>query len=259
MARLRWPLVTAAPAALDDPRRVRFASGGQGLFDLILAAFCGLLLISNVGATKLIEFTGVPLVGSLITDGGALLFPLTYVLGDVLAEVYGLARARRAIVTGFVLAALMSLSFLAVDAAPAASDWPNQAAWSAVLGFVPRIVVASLAGYLVGQLLNAWVVVALKRRMREHALWVRLVGSTIVGEFADTLVFCSIAFGPLGTWLGGESIGAAALLNYVLVGWVYKCAVEIVCLPVTYRVIGWVKRREPDYAGPAGSPLRQVS
>lgn len=242
--------MTAATAALDDPRRLRFASGGRGLFDVILAVFCGLLLISNIGATKLIEFTGVPLVGSLITDGGALLFPLTYVLGDVLAEVYGLAKARRAILTGFALAAVMSLSFLLVDAAPPASDWPNQAAWTAVLGFVPRIVVASLAGYLAGQFLNAWVVVAIKRRMRENSLWVRLVGSTLVGEFADTLLFCSIAFGPLGTWLGGDAIGPWALLNYTLVGWVYKCAVEIVCLPITYRVIAWVKRREPDYYGP---------
>ena len=191
--------MTAATAALDDPRRLRFASGGRGLFDVILAVFCGLLLISNIGATKLIEFTGVPLVGSLITDGGALLFPLTYVLGDVLAEVYGLAKARRAILTGFALAAVMSLSFLLVDAAPPASDWPNQAAWTAVLGFVPRIVVASLAGYLAGQFLNAWVVVAIKRRMRENSLWVRLVGSTLVGEFADTLLFCSIA----GRWAPG--------------------------------------------------------
>lgn len=236
------------PAASQTPDRLHFATGGRGLFDVILALFCGLLLTSNVGATKLIEFTGVPLLGSIYTDGGALLFPLTYVLGDVLAEVYGLAKARRAIVVGFVLAALMSVSFLVVSAAPPAHDWPNQGAFAAVLGFVPRIVVASLAGYLIGQLLNAWVLVRIKRSTHERALWARVITSTVVGEFADTLLFCSIAFGPLGLWLGGDSVGLETLLNYTFWGWLYKCAVEFVlCFPVTYPVIRWIKRREPDY------------
>lgn len=239
--------MTHPEGSRTDTAPVHFATGDRGVYDVILATFCGLLLISNVGATKLIEFQGIPLVGSLITDGGAFLFPLTYVLGDVLAEVYGLARSRRAIWTGFALAFLMSLCFLVVDAAPPASDWPNQGAWTAVLGFVPRIVVASLAGYLAGQFLNAYVLVRVKQVTRERALWLRLLGSTLVGEFADTLVFCTIAFGPLGVWLGGDSIPPLALLNYTLVGWIYKCLVEAVCLPVTYRVIAWVKRREPDY------------
>lgn len=241
--------MTHAPRPAPAPR---FASGGGGHYDLVLAAFVGLLLISNIGATKLIalgpsfDVLGYPAL-PLITDGGALLFPLTYVLGDVLAEVYGLRRAHRAIWTGFVLAALMSLTFLVVDAAPPASDWPNQAAWTAVLGFVPRIVVASLLGYLAGQFLNAVVLVRLKRRAGEGRLGVRLVTSTVVGEFADTLVFCSIAFGPLGNVLGGSSIPLPQLVNYTVVGWAYKVLVEVLFLPVTYRVIAAVKRAEPDY------------
>lgn len=240
-----------------DARLARFASGGRGLFDITLAVFCGLLLISNVAATKLIEFTGVPLIGSILTDGGAFLFPLTYVLGDVLAEVYGLRKAARAIWTGFALAALMSVCFFAVGLTPPAASWSlhegwdaaaSQSAWTSVLGFVPRIVVASLAGYLVGQFINAWVVVRAKERTGEGSLWFRLVSSTIVGEFADTLTFCTIAFGPWGAWLGGGSIGLAELVNYTLIGWIYKCLVEICCLPLTYRVIAWFKRREPDYA-----------
>ncbi len=221
----------------------------RGSYDLVLAAFVGMLLISNIGATKLIAFgprvdvAGVQLL-PIITDGGAILFPLTYILGDVLAEVYGLRRANRAIITGFVLAALMSLTFLVVDAAPPAADWPNQDAWHAVLGFVPRIVVASLLGYLAGQLLNAYVLVKIKQRWGTDHLWVRLLGSTVVGEFADTVVFCLIAFGPLGNVFGGESIPWPALINYTVVGWVYKVGVETVMLPVTYRVIAWVKRRE---------------
>ena len=241
------------------PAAARFASGGRGNYDLILAAFCGLLLISNIGATKLIEFgPRVEVLGHrvlpVLTDGGAFLFPLTYVLGDVLAEVYGLRRSRRAILTGFALAALMSLAFLAVDAAPPASEWPNQDAWTAVLGFVPRIVVASLLGYLAGQFLNAFVLVRIKERASEGRLWVRLVSSTVVGEFADTLVFCSLAFGPPGGFLGGPSIGWDALLNYAVVGWAYKVLVEVLLLPVTYRAIAAVKRREPDYHPAAAGP-----
>lgn len=246
-APLGCPPVTVEP---QSQAPVRPARGPYGIYDLVLAAFVGLLLISNVGATKLIEFGpsvqvgGFPLL-PIITDGGAFLFPLTYVLGDVLAEVYGLRRARRAIITGFVLAALMSLTFLVVDAAPPASDWPHQDAWSAVLGFVPRIVIASLLGYLAGQFLNAVVLVRLKQRAGEGRLWVRLVTSTVVGEFADTLVFTSIAFGPLGNVLGGTSIPLPQLVNYTLVGWVYKVLVEVLLLPLTYRVIALVKRHEP--------------
>ncbi len=221
----------------------------RSVYDLVVAAFVGMLLISNIGATKLIAFgphwtvSGIQVL-PIITDGGAILFPLTYVLGDVLAEVYGLRPANRAIITGFVLAAVMSLTFVVVDAAPAAADWPNQDAWHAVLGFVPRIVVASLLGYLAGQLLNALVLVRVKQRWGERHLWVRLITSTLVGEFADTMVFCLIAFGPLGNPLGGESIPWPALVNYIAVGWLYKVGVEVVMLPITYRVIAWVKRRE---------------
>ncbi len=228
------------------------ATTRRGNYDLILAAFCGLLLISNIGATKLIAFGpnveigGFPVL-PIITDGGAFLFPLTYILGDILAEVYGLAMANRAIITGFVLAALMSLTFLVVDLAPASTDWPLQDAWHDVLGFVPRIVVASLLGYLAGQLLNAYVLVAIKRLWGTGRLWVRLITSTLVGEFADTLVFCMIAFGPWGTVFGGESIPWGTLLNYTAVGWIYKVSVEVVLLPVTYLVIKAVKEREPDY------------
>ncbi|MGB4891362.1 MAG: queuosine precursor transporter [Propionicimonas sp.] len=228
------------------------ATALRGNYDLILATFCGLLLISNIGATKLIAFGPTLEIGGfpvlpIVTDGGAFLFPLTYILGDILAEVYGLRRANRAIITAFVLAALMSVTFLAVDLAPASPDWPLQDAWHAVLGFVPRIVVASLLGYLAGQLLNAYVLVAIKRRWGTGRMWVRLITSTLVGEFADTLVFCLIAFGPLGTVFGGDSIPWGTLLNYTAVGWIYKVSVEVILLPVTYAVIRAVKRREPAY------------
>lgn len=217
---------------------------GRGNFDVVVASFVAFLLISNVAAVKLIEFgpdltvLGFPVL-PIVTDGGAFLFPLTYVIGDVLAEVYGMRGARRAIVIGFVMSAVASVTFLVVGAAPPATDWPNQDAFEAVLGFVPRIVVASLAGYLAGQFLNAWVLVRMKRRTREGSLWARLLGSTVVGELADTVLFCVIAFGGI--------VSGGTLLNYIVVGYVYKVLVEVVLLPVTYRVIAFVKRHEPDY------------
>lgn len=222
-----------------------FASRPRGVFDIVVALFCALLLISNVAAVKLIQFgpdvevLGFPVL-PIITDGGAFLFPLTYILGDVLAEVYGLTGARRAILLGFTVSILASVTFLLVGAAPPAADWPNQDAFDAVLGFVPRIVVASLAGYLAGQFLNAWVLVKLKQRSSEGSLWARLMGSTLVGEAADTILFCIIAFAGIIT--GGT------LVNYIIVGYVYKVLVEAAFLPVTYRVIAAVKRREPSYS-----------
>ncbi len=138
---------------------------GSGNYDLIVVLFCGMLLISNIGATKLIQF------GPIITDGGAFLFPLTYIFGDVLSEIYGFRKARRAIFMGFGLSILASLTFWIVQIAPAADAYENQAAFEAVLGFVPRIVLASLCGFLAGQLINAYVLVRIKQRTKERRLW----------------------------------------------------------------------------------------
>ncbi len=214
----------------------RYAMTGSGHYATVVAIFCGLLLISNIGATKLIEF------GPIITDGGAFLFPLVYITGDVLSEVYGLKAATRAIYLGFGLAMLAAFTFWIVQISPPAPGYENQEAFAAVLGFVPRIVVASLAGYLVGQFLNAYVLVKIKERTQEKKLWMRLIGSTLVGEAADTVVFCTIAF--YGIITGGD------FLNYVIVGYVYKVGLEVVLLPITYRVIALVKRHEPTYVLP---------
>jgi queuosine precursor transporter len=210
-----------------------FAKVSSSLYPPLVAIFVGLLLISNIGAVKLISF------GPLITDGGAFLFPLVYIVGDVLAEVYGWKAARRAILLGFAMSILAAVTFFLVQMSPPADGWENQAAFEAVLGFVPRIVLASVLGFLVGQLLNAYVLVWIKERTQERKLWARLLGSTVIGQFADTLVFCTIAF--YGVITGGDFI------TYVIVGFVYKTAVEVILLPVTYRVIAVVKRREPTY------------
>jgi uncharacterized integral membrane protein (TIGR00697 family) len=239
----------------DPSSTVSFATAPSGTYAVIVAVFCGLLLISNIAATKTITVVdGLPefLGGGIFTDGGAFLFPLTYIVGDVLAEVYGLRQAKRAIWVGFALGALASLTFLAVGAAPSGPGYENQEAFLAVLGFVPRIVLASLAGYLAGQLLNAYVVVKIKERTKEGHLWARLIGSTVVGEFADTALFCFIAFvGVFPTWGG--------LISYAVAGYVYKVMVEVILLPVTYAVIKAIKKREPGYAVQSGvAAVRQM-
>ncbi|MFA7323766.1 MAG: queuosine precursor transporter [Candidatus Nanopelagicales bacterium] len=218
---------------IDTQERVHFASVTKSYYPIIVGVFVSILIISNIAATKLIVF------GPLIVDGGAFLFPLAYVIGDVLSEVYGWRAARRAIVLGFSMAILAAVTFWVVQLSPSADGYENQAAFEAVLGFVPRIVLASVCGYLVGQLLNSYVLVKIKERTKERHLWARLIGSTVVGEFADTLVFCTIAF--YGVITGAE------FANYVIVGYVYKTLLEVVLLPITYPIIGLIKRREPTY------------
>ncbi len=203
-------------------------------YTLLATCFVGFLLIANVAATKL--FTVQIGAWHLNFDGGAILFPLTYVIGDVLAEVYGFARTRQVIIVGFVLSAVAALTFWGVQFLPPASDYAHQESFEAVLGFVPRIVAASLLGFLLGQIMNAYVLVTMKKKWGENNLWGRLLGSSIVGEALDTLVFCFIAF--YGVLVGAE------FWNYVLVGYIYKLSVEVLFLPGTYPLIRWARRRQ---------------
>lgn len=219
---------SAHPTADSAPKYVPLR---RSYFDIIAVLFVAFLLLSNIGATKLIG------IGNLVFDGGAILFPLTYVLGDILAEVYGFKAARRAIILGFVASAMASFVFWLIIQAPPDASYENQAALEAVLGVVPRFVLASLCGYIVGQLLNAWVLTRIKDRWGEKHLWARLMGSTVVGELADTIIFCVIA------WIG--VVSGATILNLLVVGFIYKVAVEALLLPVTYAAVGWIKRNEP--------------
>lgn len=196
----------------------------------IIAVFIALLLISNIVAVKLIS------AGPLIVDGGVFLFPLVYIVGDVLAEVYGWRAARRAILIAFVMSVVASLTIWLVQVSPAAPGWENQEAFESVLGFVPRIVLASLTAFLVGQLVNAWVLVRLRDRSGDRLLRTRLIGSTAVGQLIDTVVFCTIAFyGEIDGW---------DFLGYVALGYAIKLSAEVVLLPITTRVIARVRRAE---------------
>ncbi|PRQ10327.1 hypothetical protein C1Y63_12105 [Corynebacterium sp. 13CS0277] len=210
----------------------RFISVNQSVYPVLVALFVAIFVISNITATK-----GVAL-GPILTDGAFFLFPAAYVIGDVLSEVYGFRATRRAIWTGFAVMLLAIVSFTVSIHLPAADFYDGQDAFAATLGLVPRIVAASLAGYLVGQLLNSWALVRIKQATGEKSLWARLLGSTIVGEFGDTLIFCLIAAPVIGITTLGDTV------NYTVVGFVWKTLIEVVMMPVTYLVIGWVKRRE---------------
>jgi queuosine precursor transporter len=212
-----------------------FAQVGSAYYPMLVAVFTALVIISNVTATKGVAF------GPIITDGGFIVFPLTYVIGDVLSEVYGFKAARRAIFLGFAMNGLAALAFWATIYLPAADFYTNQEHFENIVHAYTQLIVAGLAGFIVGQTINAWVVVAIKERTKEKHLWARLIGSTFAGQLGDTLVFCSIAASAIGISTFSDFVTYAAL------GWVYKTAVEVVMLPVTYRVIASIKRREPTY------------
>ncbi len=218
-----------------EEQHAAFAQVGSAYYPVLVAVFTALVIISNVTATKGVAF------GPIITDGGFIVFPLTYVIGDVLAEVYGFKAARRAIVLGFSMNALAAFAFWITVYLPSADFYANQAHLENIVGAYTQLIVAGLAGFIVGQTINAWVVVLIKEHTKEKHLWARLVGSTFAGQFGDTIVFCSIAAGAIGITSFGD------FATYTALGWLYKTAVEVLLLPVTYRVIAYIKRREPTY------------
>jgi uncharacterized integral membrane protein (TIGR00697 family) len=227
--------VTSDVDILPDAPTPGFASVGSRYYPVLVAVFTALVIISNVTATKGVAF------GPIITDGGFIVFPLTYIIGDVLAEVYGFRAARRAILLGFAMNALAALAFWVTVYLPAADFYPNQEHFANVVGAYTQLIAAGLAGFIVGQTINAWTVVKIKERTKEKHLWARLVGSTFAGQLGDTLVFCSIA---------AHAIGITSFRDfavYTALGWLYKTAVEVVMLPITYRLIAYIKRREPTY------------
>lgn len=240
---------TASTASAGLPGRAVFATVASPYYGYLIALFVGVMLISNVTGTKGVLLfpdlsfeLGFLSMDGLVTDGAFLLFPLAYVLGDVISEVYGFKAMRRVVLSGFAVLALAALSFSLTVQLPPADFYENQDAFEAVAGVIPQFFLAGLAGYVVGELLNSYVLVWMKRRTGERSLWARLLGSTVVGQLADTLVFCTIAAPALGMVLGSGDYW-----NYVVIGFVWKTLVEAVLLPVTYVVIAWIKKREPSY------------
>lgn len=199
-------------------------------FDIVMALFVAVLLISNVATTKILLF------GPFTFDGGTLLFPLSYIFGDILTEVYGYRKSRRVIWIGFFSAGVMALVFQVVGALPPAPGWENQEAYMTILGMTPRIVVASLIAYFAGEFSNSYTLAKLKIFTRGRWLWTRTISSTLVGEGVDSLLFVGIAFWGELPW---DLFLAVGLSNYV-----FKVGFEILATPLTYAVVSFLKRAE---------------
>ena len=201
-------------------------------YDLAVAASVATLIISNLGATKLIAF------GPIIADGGGVLFPLAYILGDVMTEVYGYKHTRRAIWVSFFWLLVMIVVLTIVRFLPAADAATNVEAFDQIFGFVPRIVAASLVAYLAGEFMNSFVLAKMKVQSGGKHLWQRLIGSTIFGERVDTTIFGLIAFGGI--------LSTHDMFIFILVGVIFKTVVETLMLPITYWIIAWLKKRENE-------------
>jgi len=218
--------VTDAPAAPHARRSYRY-------YDLVMAAFVTVLLCANlIGAAKVAQVAGFTF------GAGVLFFPISYVFGDVLTEVYGYARARKVVWAGFAGLAFASFMSWAVLAFPPAPGWPHQAAYETVFGATPRIVLASLVGYFCGEFCNSYVLAKMKIVTSGRLLWTRTIGSTIVGEAVDSAVFYPLAF--LGAWETDLVLRVMAA-NYLL-----KVLWEVVMTPFTYRVVNFLKRVESE-------------
>jgi uncharacterized integral membrane protein (TIGR00697 family) len=207
-------------------------------YDLVMAAFVAILLLSNlIGASKPSYLT-LPGGTEWKFGAGVLFFPISYVIGDVLTEVYGFARARRVIWTGFAALAFMAFMAWVVVALPPARDWPNQAAYEAVFGNSWRIVLASMIAFWAGEFANSFVLARMKVWTQGRMLWARTIGSTFVGQGLDSLIFYPLAFWGLAGW------PTELLVQVVISQWLIKTTWEAVLTPVTYLVVGWLKRRE---------------
>jgi uncharacterized integral membrane protein (TIGR00697 family) len=205
-------------------------------FDFVMAAFVAILLLSNVIGAGKIATVDLPGIGAWPFGAGILFFPLSYVVGDVLTEVYGFARARRCIWAGF--AALLFMAFMSwvVVALPPDAAWRGQAAYEQVFGQVPRIVLASIIAFWAGESVNSLVLAKMKLWTKGRHLWTRTIGSTVAGQGVDSLFFYPIAFFGV--------LDSHTLLKVLLTQWALKVAWEALLTPVTYAVVGFLKRRE---------------
>ncbi|MCS6986592.1 MAG: queuosine precursor transporter [Sphingomonadaceae bacterium] len=221
--------VVAVPASAILGRRLRF-------YDYCMAAFAVILVCSNlIGAAKVARIE-LPWIGGLTFGAGILFFPLSYVLGDVLTEVYGYARARRVVWVGFAASAFAAGMAAFIVWIPPAPGWQGQEAMAQVLGQVPRIFAASILAFWAGEIANAFVLARMKVWTKGRWLWTRTIGSTAVGQGVDSLIFYPLAF--LGVW-APDLVLTVMATNYLLkVGW------EAALTPVTYAIVGAFKRAE---------------
>ncbi|MER3403184.1 MAG: transporter [Armatimonadota bacterium] len=199
-------------------------------FVLVVALFITVLLISNIIASK------IATIGSFSMAAGIVIFPISYIVADVLTEVYGYRHARRVIWLGFLCNLILVVAIALAIWLPPAPLWDKQEAYAAVLGVAPRLLVASLIAYLFGEFTNSFVLAKMKILTRGRWLWTRTIGSTFVGQLVDTAVFSTIAFAGL--------MPTSALATMIIVEWLFKTAYEALATPITYVVVGFLKRVE---------------
>jgi hypothetical protein len=198
--------------------------------DVVGVTFVTCLLVSNLAAVKLFNF------GPFVFTGGIIVFPLNYIFGDILSEIYGFARTRRIIWAGLFANLFMAIMLWLAIQLPPAKGWGLQEAFAQVFMLVPRLVVASVLAYWAGELSNSIVLSKMKVWMQAKHLWMRTIGSTLVGEFVDTCIFVLIAFAGV--------FPSDLLLRVILSGWVFKVVYEAIATPITYVIVGYLKRLE---------------
>src|SRR5947199_6995146 len=199
-------------------------------FVAIASVFVTCLITANIIAVKLILFLG------FLVPAGIIIFPLSYLFGDVLTEVYGYGAARRVIWLGFACNLLAVIAIYIGGIAPAAPFWTQQAAYNTILGFTPRLLLASFIAYLIGEFTNSFVLAKLKIATKGRWLWTRTISSTLIGEGLDTVIFISIAFWGI--------IPPQLILTAILTQWTFKVLYEVVATPFTYFIVSFLKKRE---------------
>ncbi len=215
-----------------------FASNSQKIFngvnykyyDVIACLFVAVLIISNIASAKVASLWGFNF------DGGTILFPISYIFGDILTEVYGYAKSRKIIWIGFLCLIITALTLALVQYLPAAETWTNQAAYESILGFVPRIILASITAYFLGEFSNSFILAKMKIYTQGKYLWTRTIGSTVVGEAVDSITFALIAFYGV--------LPLPAMLNLMGTIYVFKVLYEVAATPLTYKIVNFLKRSE---------------
>ena len=209
-------------------------------YEFVLAAFVTILICSNLIGPAKIARMDFPLIGAVTFGAGVLFFPISYVFGDVLTEVYGYARSRRVIWCGFAGLAFASFMSYVVVALPPAPFWKNQEAYEIAFGLTWRIALASMIAYFCGEFVNSYVLAKMKIATAGRWLWTRTIGSTIFGEGVDSIIFYPLAF------YGTGIIPDDKLPSVMVAQFIAKVTVEVLFTPVTYAVVGWLKRAEQE-------------
>lgn len=200
------------------------------IYEMLAGLFVMTLIVSNIASIKVVA------IGPLVFDAGTILFPLSYIVGDIVTEVYGYRKMRSLLYVGVVSLILTMMTFWVVQILPASPDWPNQVAYESILGVVWRIVLASVTALFLGEIMNAYVMARMKVRSKGKNLWVRMISSSVVGSAIDTVVFSTVAF--LGT------MPFDALAQLMITVFLIKITTEVIVSPLTIKIINIVKRRE---------------